>query len=129
MEKQKRRGVKILELSQLKRWTRLRQKTCGVLSLFVDIISWGHICTDSLFDDYSAGLCFSRAITDLRYIQSETPSTLQPQSLLDFRTRFERTLLTSDSSFNVRSFTSRKHAESKSCRHLSMMCLISGFLS
>lgn len=51
---------------------------------FVDINSWGHICTDRLFDDYSAGLCFSRANADLRYIQSEMPSTLQPQSLFDF---------------------------------------------
>lgn len=33
--------------------------------------------------DSSARLCFSRANADLRYTQSEAPSTLQPQSLFD----------------------------------------------
>lgn len=56
----------------------------AILFVFVETISWGHICTDRLFDDYSAGLCFSRANADLRYTQSEMPSTLQPQSLFDF---------------------------------------------
>lgn len=37
-----------------------------------------------LLNDYSAGLCFSRANADLRYIQSEMPLTEQPQSLFDF---------------------------------------------
>ncbi len=123
-----RRRVKILghELSRLKQWTCLGQKACTILSVFVDIISWGHICTDRLFDDYSAGLCFSRANADLRYIQSEMPSTLQPQSItvwLRTSTYFKRTLM------SKRSFTSRKHAESKSWRNLSIMCIISGFLS
>ena len=52
--------MKILgrELSRLEQWTSVRQKACSTLSVFVDIISWGHICTDRLFDDYSAGSCF-----------------------------------------------------------------------
>lgn len=67
-------------LAQMMDW----QKTCSILSVFVHIISWGHICTDCLYDDFSAGSCFSRANADLRYIQSEMPLTLKPQSLLDF---------------------------------------------
>ena len=106
------------ELSRLEQWTCLRQKACTMLSVFVDIISWGHICTERLFDDYSAGLCFSRANADLRYIQSEMPSTLQPQSLFDFQTftYYKRTLYVKapDSSFHVRRSALRKHAESKS---------------
>jgi len=50
---------------RLKRWT-----LSDILSV-VFFSPRGHICTDSLFDDYSAGLCFSRANADLRYIQSE----------------------------------------------------------
>lgn len=77
----------------------LRQKSF-FLSVFVDIISWGHICTDRLSDDSSAGLCFSRANADLRYIQSETPSTLQPQPLFDFGLTLKRTLVSKAQTFN-----------------------------
>jgi len=78
------------------------------LCLFLSILFLGAIFALIVFD-YSAGLCFSRANADLRYTQSETPSTLQPQSV------WLRGLLcqSTDSSFNLQSFTSMKHAQSK----------------
>lgn len=104
--------MKILgrELSRLEQWTSIRQKARSILSVFVDIISWGHICTDRLFDDYSAGSCFFQGQRrPLRYIQSE--------NALDFTTSI--TVLTSDWSertlyVKARSSDSRKHAESES---------------
>lgn len=75
------------EPSQLEPGTRLTLKAIvpvNVFILFYFLGEGGHNCTDSILEDYSTGLCFSRANADLRYIQSETPSTLQPQSLCDF---------------------------------------------
>lgn len=122
------------ELSRLKQWTCVRGKAHSLLSVFVDTIFLGAIIALTVLfdddDDDSAGLWFSRANADLRYTQSETPSTFTTSITVWFRTSayYKRNSCQhACTSFHVQSFTSRKHADGKSWRNLSIW-IISGFL-
>lgn len=102
-----------------------RPATC----LFFFLISWGHICTDRLLDDYSAGLCISQGQC--------RPQVYTIWNALDFTTSItyltstysKRTCYVQTPPFNVWSCTLRKHAESKTGKNkLLFICIISGFV-
>lgn len=121
------------ELSWLKRWTCVRQSARSILSVFCWYYFLGpYLHWPFLLDYYYyffAGLCFSRANADLRYITIWNALDFATSITVWLWTLRETRIDTQTRHFNVRSFIWRKHAESKCWRNLSMMCITSGFLS
>lgn len=118
------------ELSWLKWWTWVRQSARSILSVFCWYYFLGpYLHWPFLLDYYFCwvvlfqGQCRPQVHTIWNALDFTTSITVW---LRTFKRNLHRH---ADSSFNVRSFTLKKHAESKRWRNLLIMCITSGFLS